>query len=74
MRCSVCTLASGCRLLRRRVGVLLARVVGVLLWFGCTASIVCLGWRWLRCALLVLVPGIRLGGVGVCFVASSTCF
>jgi hypothetical protein len=74
MRCTFCTLASGCRLLVRRVGGLPAMAAGVLLWFDRTASIVCLGWRWLRCVLLVLVPGIRLGGVGVCFVASSTCF
>ena len=74
MRCSAGTLVGGCRLLGRRVGGLPAMAVGVLLWFGCTASIVCLGWRWLRCALLVLVPGIRLGGVGVCCVPSATCF
>ena len=48
--------------------------VCVLLWFGCIASILCLGLRWLRCALLELVLGIRLGGVGVCCVPSSTCF
>ena len=46
----------------------------VLLWFGCIASIVCWGQRWLRCVLLVLVPGIHLGGVGVCCVPSATCF
>ena len=74
MRCSAGTLVGGCRLLGRRVGGLPAMVAGVLLWFGCTASIVCLDLRWLRCVLLELVPGIRLGGVGVCFVASSTCF
>ena len=74
MRCSVCTLVGVDRLFGRRVGGLPAMAAGVLLWFGCNASIVCLGWRWLRCVLLVLVPGIRLGGVGVCCVASSTCF
>jgi len=47
MRCTFCTLASGCRLLGRRVGGLPAMAVGVLLWFGCIASIVCWGQRWL---------------------------
>ena len=74
MCCSVCTLVGVDRLLARRAGGLLAMAAGVGLWFGCTASILCWGLRWLRCVLLVLVSGIHLGGVGVCFVPSATCF
>lgn len=49
-------------------------VVGVRLWFVRIASIVWRGLGLLRCVLLELVPGIHLGGVGVCCVPSSTCF
>ena len=74
MRCTFCTLASGCRPLDRREGGLPATVVHAQPWSACTASIVCLGWRWLRCALLELAPGNRLDGADVCCVPSDTCF
>ena len=74
MRCTVCTLVGAARLLAHRECGLLAMAAGVGLWFGCTASILCLGQRWLLPLLLVLVPGIHLGGVVVCCVPSATCF
>jgi hypothetical protein len=47
MRCSVCTLVGAGRLLGRRVGGLPAMAACAGLWFGCIASIVLLGQRWL---------------------------
>lgn len=74
MRCIFCTLVGVARLLARRAGGLLAMAAGVGLWFGCNASSVLLGQRWLLPLLLVLVFDICHGGVGVCCVPSATCF
>jgi hypothetical protein len=47
MRCSACTLVGAGRLLAHRAGGLPAMAAGAGLWFGCIASILLLGQRWL---------------------------